>query len=135
MSRIHEALKKAEIERGQGANPEVAGAPEPETDVMPPVLASAGSEPARGGIASAAFEPITLDTIRKQCPTSQWAPAPEEVLSADLTGHGHPVGAEEFRTLRSRLYAIRERQPLQTVLVTSALPSEGKTFITLNLAR
>lgn len=138
MSRIHEALKKAESERGEGVNPEVAGAPEPEADVISPPLAPADAgavESARSGIASAAFEPITLDTIRKQCPTSHWAPSSQAVLFADLSGHTHPAGAEEFRTLRSRLYAIRERQPLQTVLVTSALPSEGKTFITLNLAR
>ena len=138
MSRIHEALKKAEIERGQGPNPEVAGVPGSEGDVMSPALGPAGSGPSeseRGGIASAAFEPITLDTIRKQCPTSQWVPSSQAVLFADISGHTHPAGAEELRTLRSRLYAIRERQPLQTVLVTSALPSEGKTFITLNLAR
>jgi protein-tyrosine kinase len=138
MSRIHEALKKAEIERGEAVSPAAAGAAEPEPDVVSPALAPPGgapSESARGGIAAAAFEPITLDTIRKQCPTSQWSPDSHAVLFADLPGHSHPAGAEEFRSLRSRLYAIRERQPLQTVLVTSALPSEGKTFVTLNLAR
>jgi len=44
-------------------------------------------------------------------------------------------GAEEFRTLRSRLYQIRERMPLKRIMVTSALPREGKSFVAANLAQ
>ena len=44
-------------------------------------------------------------------------------------------GTEEFRTLRSRLYHLREKMPLKTVLVTSALPKEGKSFTATNLAQ
>jgi capsular exopolysaccharide synthesis family protein len=44
-------------------------------------------------------------------------------------------GNEEFRTLRSRLYQIREKQSLKKVLVTSALPKEGKSFVAANLAQ
>ena len=43
--------------------------------------------------------------------------------------------AEQFRTLRSRLYQLRSSQSLRTILVTSALPAEGKTFVTNNLAQ
>ena len=43
-------------------------------------------------------------------------------------------GAEQFRTLRSRLYRIRESQPLQTILISSAIPAEGKTMVSTNLA-
>ena len=45
------------------------------------------------------------------------------------------TGKEVFRTLRTRLYQVRAVQPLRTVLVTSALPGEGKTFVTSNLAQ
>ena len=45
------------------------------------------------------------------------------------------VGAEEFRTLRSRLYQIREKLPLKRLMVTSALPKEGKSFVAANLAQ
>ena len=45
------------------------------------------------------------------------------------------IGAEEFRTLRSRLYQIREKMPLKRLLVTSALPKEGKSFVAANLAQ
>ena len=45
------------------------------------------------------------------------------------------MGAEEFRTLRSRLYQIREKMPLKRLMVTSALPKEGKSFVAANLAQ
>jgi capsular exopolysaccharide synthesis family protein len=45
------------------------------------------------------------------------------------------VGTEEFRTLRSRLYQVREKRPLKTILVGSALPAEGKSFVSANLAQ
>jgi capsular exopolysaccharide synthesis family protein len=48
---------------------------------------------------------------------------------------GRRVGAEEFRTLRSRLYQIREKMQLKRLLVTSALPKEGKSFVAANLAQ
>ena len=43
--------------------------------------------------------------------------------------------AEQFRTLRSRLYQLRDTQPIRTVLVTSPVPGDGKTFVTNNLAQ
>lgn len=43
-------------------------------------------------------------------------------------------GGEKFRTLRSRLYQIRSTRKLRSLLVTSAVPGEGKTFIANNLA-
>lgn len=46
----------------------------------------------------------------------------------------HEIEREQFRTLRSRLYQIRANQPLRTILVSSALPAEGKTFVSANLA-
>lgn len=48
---------------------------------------------------------------------------------------GRLYGTEEFRTLRSRLYQMRDKQPLKKVLLTSALPKEGKSFIAANLAQ
>ena len=42
--------------------------------------------------------------------------------------------AEQFRRLRSRLIEFRSVRPLKVVLVSSASPQEGKSFITANLA-
>jgi len=53
--------------------------------------------------------------------------------SFDASQDGH--GAEQFRTLRSRLYHLRNSQPLRTLLVTSSMAGEGKTFVTGNLVR
>jgi protein-tyrosine kinase len=47
---------------------------------------------------------------------------------------GH-VGAERFRTLRSRLYQLGGTRPLRRVVVTSSVPAEGKTFVAANLAQ
>ena len=43
--------------------------------------------------------------------------------------------AEQFRTLRSRLYQLRGSQQLRTLLIASSMPAEGKTFVTNNLAQ
>ncbi len=135
MSRIHEALKKAELERGQGMD-----APEPEIPQRTvDVATEEAPPPAMERAPSAVREPVsgivTLDMLRQHCPISDWRADSKAIAFAESTANTHPSGAEEFRTLRSRLYHIREKQPLQTILITSALPSEGKTFVTLNLAR
>src|SRR5260370_13012403 len=52
-------------------------------------------------------------------------------FNGDDTGRG----AEEFRTLRSRPYHTREKMTLKNLLVTSALPKEGKSFTSANLAQ
>ncbi|MEW6442917.1 MAG: CpsD/CapB family tyrosine-protein kinase [bacterium] len=41
---------------------------------------------------------------------------------------------EQFRKLRRILAARREEQPLRSVLVTSCLPGEGKTTVSINLS-
>lgn len=46
----------------------------------------------------------------------------------------HQLEREQFRTLRSRLYQLRTNRPVKTVLVSSALSAEGKTFVAANLA-
>lgn len=66
------------------------------------------------------------------CRQNVWTPNPSLLFQG---GDNHHAGKEVFRTLRTRLYQIRGVQPLRTVLITSALPGEGKTFITSNLAQ
>jgi len=41
---------------------------------------------------------------------------------------------EQFRSLRSRIFELRDISPLKTILVSSGLPQEGKSFISTNLA-
>ena len=136
MSRIHEALKKAEQER--------SGNPRPPEEILAPVdfpEVGALHRPAETrAIVSAAVETsdgISFEMIRQRCQSASWNFDPRTVLfGTPRPGESKTrLGTEEFRTLRSRLYQIRERQPLKTVLVTSALPAEGKTFIAANLAQ
>lgn len=76
---------------------------------------------------------LTNETLLACCQHVHWSPDSKTILSF-ANGHNHEYGTEEFRTLRSRLYQIRGQQPLQTVLITSALPGEGKSFVAANLA-
>jgi capsular exopolysaccharide synthesis family protein len=139
MSRIHEALRKAEQERAasqldrtlaqldnQGSSPlAVEVAPEPEI-LAPPVE---HPEP----ITAPDSALLPFEAIRAKCRESVWNPD----VKVQLFSGADPFapGAEQFRTLRSRLYRIRESQPLHTLLVTSAVPAEGKTLVSANLAK
>jgi capsular exopolysaccharide synthesis family protein len=44
------------------------------------------------------------------------------------------LGAEKLRLLALRLKNLREKRKLKTVLITSTMPSEGKSLISANLA-
>ncbi len=77
--------------------------------------------------------PFSIDTLLARCAQLEWNPDPTTMLF--LTGDDSARGTEEFRTLRSRLYHMREKMPLKKLLVTSALPKEGKSFIASNLAQ
>jgi capsular exopolysaccharide synthesis family protein len=57
--------------------------------------------------------------------------AEERVLTA---GQFHVSAQEIFRVLCQRLLQVREQRSLRTVLVTSAIPREGKTVVAINLA-
>ncbi len=130
MSRIHEALKKAEQERAM-SQPAVRvelgqSVLEPSDEPVGTVATAPSFHAFSPG---AAFTPESLLTSRK----TNWMPDLKTMLF--FSGEEHGSGIEEFRTLRSRLYQAREKQPLAKLLVTSALPKEGKSFTSANLAQ
>ena len=51
-----------------------------------------------------------------------------------ILGAGQDAVAEECRLLYTRLQNLRQMRPLRTILITSALQQEGKSFVALNLA-
>jgi protein-tyrosine kinase len=63
----------------------------------------------------------------------KWVPDRRELLFLQPEQESL-VAQEQFRTLRSRLQQIRKTQTLKTLLIASAMPSEGKTFVASNLA-
>jgi protein-tyrosine kinase len=149
MSRIHEALKKAEQERAvsQGGSaqgglaqnnfaPPEASQPPMRTSHEEPMVAVASGVPAGGVPLTSAMpsfaSPFSLDALLARCPQLQWKP---DATMLFFNGDDSARGTEEFRTLRSRLYHMREKMTLKKLLVTSALPKEGKSFTASNLAQ
>jgi len=135
MSRIHEALRKAQEERAaQGAQePESpASVLEVVTEEQPQPAAPERRKAVRPADDDGA-ETLTVEMLETRCRKTVWKPERKTALlfSADT----HARGSEELRTLRSRLYQIRQNEPLQKILVTSALPADGKTFVTINLGQ
>ena len=138
MSRIHEALKKATQERA--ANPAADNGTLP-TDTIPAQMERSSSAPAvlsdlatgAGSFAPLPSGHLRFDDLRARCTHPDWHldPSVNVFFNAQLSPHA----AEQFRTLRTRLYQLRSSQSLRTILVTSALASEGKTFVTNNLAQ
>ena len=172
MSRIYEALQKAEAERAsdRSGNQGREEAPGPYSFAS----SAAISEPERGPSRSSQethgrdaehfheraplgvldrnsdragvipiFSALTMPTDRTDdsadadsdldlgsIPQRVWAPAFDRLPS--LLDRGPAV--EQFRSLRSRLYELRDKRPLKTVLITSGLPQEGKSFVSTNLA-
>ena len=137
MSRIHEALLKAQQDRAVLLHDPAALPAE-----------TARTESTGGNAAPSHVANFTLNTsvnvsshedvlryeeLITRCAHPQWHPDPNENVFRNSESTSHE--AEQFRTLRSRLYQLRANQPLQTLLVTSSVPAEGKTFMTNNLAQ
>ena len=108
MSRIHDALKQMDITR----EPEISASPLPKVREVEDVAAI----------------PSLLTTASE----TAWEFDPTIALSFDDPS---PKAAEEFRSLRLRFQQIREKQPLRSVVVTSTLAGEGKSFVAVNLSR
>jgi capsular exopolysaccharide synthesis family protein len=133
MSRIHEALKKAEQERATSDSvPQFTPDPDPivfDARVNSAVTSASMTAPSAPAPVAAMTGDALLDRTRR----TNWRPDPKTMLF--FSGQEHLYGMEEFRTLRSRLYQAREKHPLSKVLVTSPLPKEGKSFVTSNLGQ
>src|SRR5260370_4069892 len=134
MSRIHEALKKAAQERssqlaasGEPSFLEVADAPrmsvplrelEEQAPRTPDLLEAPGF--------------LRYEDLIKRCNPARWR---IDARTSVFEGADEAnVGAERFRTLRSRLYQISGTRPLRRMVVTSSVPAEGKTFVAANPA-
>ncbi len=117
MSRIHEALKKAEQERaatqGGGTLPGFSATPvaeHPLVDDAPTGLPANGlHSPGMPVFAS----PFSLDALLAGSAQSKWTPDPATMLF--VNGDDSARGAEEFRTLRSRLAGCCWSMPISVV--------------------
>jgi protein-tyrosine kinase len=128
MSRIHEALKKAEQERALSQPDSRVESTRAGVEVAE---AAAAVAPALSGVAPGAS--FTAESLLARTRQARWNPDSSRMLFFGTEEHAS--GMEEFRTLRSRLYQAREKQQLSKLLITSALPKEGKSFTAANLAQ
>lgn len=136
MSRIHDALKRLEQQKEQtpGAAPNSI-----ETIFSNQDLVVATPEPAdaaRALYGDAPQELVTPSTVVPAfCskPSITWNLKPQ--LRMFIDDDMRASGVEEFRTLRTRLIQISEKAPFRVMLVGSALPGEGKSFVAANLAQ
>jgi protein-tyrosine kinase len=69
---------------------------------------------------------LNMNAVRKVA----WTPSLAQLPS--LMDRG--VAVEQFRSLRSRIFEMRDIKPLKSILVSSGLPQEGKSFVATNLA-
>ena len=114
MSRLYEALQRADQEQKN------AQATQDEPIIQAAAL-PALEEPPAAVVHQAAIEDIALHP---------WSPS----VASFPTLADRGKGVEQFRSLRSRIYQARYEAPIKTILVSSGMPSEGKSFIAANLA-
>ncbi len=111
MSRIFEALQKANAELTGAAASARQGTPEA-ADVLEPASS------------------LTVDL--DQCAPFTPAVNPQNRLVA--LNDGDSLGAEKIRVLTTRLRQLRHKRRLNRILVTSCMAGEGKSVISTNLA-
>jgi capsular exopolysaccharide synthesis family protein len=121
MTRIYDSLKKAEIEK------------QARTQISPllpidQVVSAPGVIPEP--VSNAVQTPMQESESGAQVKCLSWNPDLSKLPALQATG----VGGEVFRRLRSRLLEFRDESNLKSILITSAVPGEGKTFIATNLA-
>jgi receptor protein-tyrosine kinase len=140
MSRVHEALRRAE-RAAQQAVP-----------AAPPPAAPAATEPVAHTVAAPPVIPppslpepvIAAPAVLIQqgdAPVETWLndvqeftfnPSPDSILIDGNRPHDAPT--EEFRSLRTRLNHMQSLTPMHNVVVTSASPAEGKSMTAANMA-
>ena len=138
MSRIHEALKRAAEEKAaqlttavEASVAEIVAEQKGAVTLEPELIRPTPSpRVTSSGKQDAGFR---YEELVKRCSHQEWRlDALNSVFLNSKPGEGGP---ERFRTLRSRLYKIASTRKLKTVLITSGVAAEGKTFVASNLAQ
>lgn len=138
MSKVHEALKKAQQETFSAQRheePLALGDFDSKKALRTDVVTELAEGRAKGASvpASNSKNSLQFETLVAQCARPQWMLDPEFILFTESKDSS--AGAEQFRKLRTRLDKIRESKPLKKLQITSAISGEGKTFVASNLAQ
>jgi capsular exopolysaccharide synthesis family protein len=145
MSRIYEALQRAESERNLEREENTGGVltrdpavdpPLPPLQPVPVRVSMPHTAPHTIGSHAAvaeshdaphlSTEPLLWDHIQEQ----SWHLSVEKLPAIEQRG----PAVEQFRSLRSRVQEFRTMNRLKSLLVSSGMPQEGKSFIAANLA-
>ena len=136
MSRIHDALKKAAEER---AWQPPASSAQTFVEVTEGNIRSApagngvDTAPKNGSAKADKQTFLRFEQLLNRCAHPKWTLDPR--MSVFRGTDSKKIGAEPFRTLRSRLSQIADTRLLKRVVITSSVPAEGKTFVAANLAQ
>ena len=116
MSKIYEALNRAEND--------LAGSTETMAKMMAPMRAASNTQ--TNTIPLPTSGTFDFEQVRE----AFWSPDLQALPAVSDRG-----GAlEQFRGLRSHLQEFRDQKYIKTLLVSSGLPQEGKSFVSANLA-
>jgi capsular exopolysaccharide synthesis family protein len=144
MSKIYEALRQAELDRANSPSKQSEnGTRGPSSAVLDPprvrvTVADAMDRGATGATILPAAESSApasdlADVARADLGNVQeciWTPSLHQLPALEERG----AAVEQFRSLRSRMHEFRDLNRLKSILVSSGLPQEGKSFIAANLA-
>ena len=135
MSRIHEALRRAELERASQTKTDVKELADLTTNTFLSSVADERSSdsPVLRSKAPEVHGVLSFEALAKGCAHPGWRIDPQ--MSVFEEGETGNAGAERFRTLRSRLSQIAKIKQFRRVLITSSVQAEGKSFVAANLAQ
>ena len=125
MGKIHDALEKS------GKARELSVVPAAKYDHS---IAGTSKAPAATQMGKTISEPVRKESksVRKRVES----PSPQVSLDPNLiTYHDpHSVEAEIFKILRTNILFPKAGHPAKSIMVTSAIPGDGKSFVAANLA-
>jgi capsular exopolysaccharide synthesis family protein len=135
MGRIDKALRRSNLDAGQGTGAETPAAALSPWAVEQPEEPD-GPEPER----ASAREPVDEAPADRFAPVESGSPARWKGFDAAeaerlvVSPSAAPLLVEQFRSLAATLHRAQLEQPLKSVIVTSASPGDGKSYVSVNLA-
>ncbi len=123
MSRVHDALRRAERAGLIQPPPAFQGVP---------TMVPAYAQQALANANSLTADPVNLQGLLENIEEIPFRP----LVDAHLIDPTRPSEApsEEFRSLRTRLNHMQTLSPIHSIVITSPSPAEGKSFTAVNLA-
>jgi protein-tyrosine kinase len=128
VSRVHDALRRAELAGGLSSPQAHFASQTSSAPVAPPVTAPVAAAALVEAVPAIPDGQDFLGQIQE----IPYHPSSDALLIDPARPHEAPM--EEFRTLRTRLNHLKTLQPLHCIVVTSPSPAEGKSLSSANLA-